>query len=176
MIEAVVFAGGTFLVFLLVHALIFYIHTPINRWRVVQRLAIVFLLIYVVVYYALPSSNWFGILASPNGFPKIIACANGALMYIFLFLTYGQVYFLVDRGVSARMMVEILATNDMGLTQEEIAMRYSPSALERRRLDDMRYGHYVFIKDGRYHLTTKGKAMGYAFLALKRLLRLYPGG
>ena len=176
MIEAILLAIGVFGLFLIVHIVLFHFRTPMNRWKVVQRLAILFLIGYVALYYLLPESNWLGILSTSHGLPKLIACINGALLYLFLFVTYGQVYFLIDRGVSARIMIELLTEGARGMTQEEIAGRYSPVALERRRLDDMIYGKYLFIEGEQYHLTKKGTSMGRAFLFLKHLLRLFPGG
>jgi len=176
MIEAIVLASVVFALFLVVHVLVFRVRQPLNRWRTVQRLAIVFLFGYVATYYSAPETNWLGILSSPHGLPKMIACANGAVWYVFLFLTYGQIYFLIDRGVSARIMIELLADGKNGLSEEEIAQRYSPNALEKRRLDDMVYGQYVVCVNRQYCLTKKGRYMGRTFLLLKHLLRLYPGG
>lgn len=176
MIEAIVLAGAMFGLFVFVHIAYFRVFLPTDRWKTVQRFAILFLFIYVGLYYALPESNWFGILSATSGLPQFIACANGAFLYVFFFLTYGQVYFLIDRGVSARMMIELLANGERGLSQEEIASRYSPVALERRRLDDMVYGQYIICTNGEYRLTTKGRYMGRVFVLLKHLLHLYPGG
>lgn len=176
MIESLILAGSIFLLFLVAHVIIFRVVLPVHRWKTVQRTAIAFLFVYVVLYYVLPSSNWFDVLSAKDGLPKLLACANGAIFYLFLFLTYGQVYFLIDRGVSARILIEIIAAGPSGLTRDEIFARYSPEGLEQRRLDDMKYGQYVHEENGRYTVTFKGSLMGRAFLFLKHLLHLFPGG
>lgn len=176
MIEAILLAVVTFLFFLISQFFYFHYREPRNRWRAVSYFSYIFFAIYVVVYWLAPSSNWLGILNDANQWSRTVAFINGAVIYIFLFLSYGQFYFLIDRGVSARILVEIIESSNGALSREAIAAKYSPDVMQKRRLDDMLYGGYVFADGGMYRCTSKGKMLGTVFLWCKRYLHLYPGG
>src|SRR3990167_8727973 len=98
------------------------------------------------------------------------------MMYTFLFLSFGQFYFLVDRGVSARILIELFQANGQHMDEREIAKNYTLHDMQSRRIDDMVYGKYVIRDGSSVGLTPKGMIMAKIFLASKKLLRLYPGG
>lgn len=124
----------------------------------------------------LPFPNWLDILNPLNPLTKWFAWANGAVLYILVFLGYAQFYFLVDRGVSARIMVEIEQSPEKRLRVEEIHERYDPKKMQTRRLYDMLYGGYM-IKEGEYYKNTKkGELHARIFRFCKTYLHLYPGG
>jgi hypothetical protein len=176
MIEAILLAVTIFLFFLGAQFFYFHYRRPQNRWRAVSYFSYIFFVIYIVVYWLMPVSNWFGIFNDANVWSRSVAFVNGAVIYIFLFLSYGQFYFLIDRGVSARILVEIIESSSGALSREAIAAQYSPDAMQKRRLDDMLYGGYVSVNDGIYRCTAKGKILGMIFRWCKRYLHLYPGG
>ena len=127
--------------------------------RCVRRIFLFFLASYVVAFLFLSFSN----------------LLVGAGFYVFLFLSYAQFYFLIDRGVSARILVEILRAG-RPLSHDEIRARYSADALQTRRLDDMLYGKYLALDRGVYRLTPKGRLNARIFDFCKRYVHLNPGG
>jgi signal transduction histidine kinase len=174
MIEGIFFSGIAFVFFLVTHGLYFHYVQPAARWKVVMRIAEIFFIFYTIVFFSLPFFNVFTLMANSLA-AKIAAYINGAVLYIFLFFSYAQIYFLVDRSISARIMTDII---EMGgsATREQIRKQYSSEALQQRRLDDMLYGGYVKKENGQYVLTAKGRRNARVFLWCKKYLRLYPGG
>lgn len=176
MIEAILLSGVAFLLFFVVHATWLHWRKPLNRWRVVTRFFWLFLVMYTLAFWLLPLPNWLGILNTQHTWALLFAWANGAALYILVFLGYAQFYFLIDRSVSARIMIEIEESPKKRLRVEEIHQRYDPKSMQTRRLHDMLYGGYV-IKEGEYYKNTKkGELHARVFRFCKTYLRLYPGG
>lgn len=159
MIETLFLALAAFVAFLAAHWLWFHYLRPRRRWAAVTRIFLFFLALYAVALWFLPFSHWL----------------VGAGLYVFLFLSYAQFYFLIDRGVSARILVEVLRAG-RPLSHDEIRARYSADALQTRRLDDMLYGRYLVLENGVYQLTLKGKLHAVIFDVSKRYVHLNPGG
>lgn len=176
MVESILLGSFCFVLFLKAHFLFFHYWRPIHRWRTVARIFWVFLLLYTFLFWLLPFPNWFNLLDAENFWAKFFVFVVGAGLYVFLFLSYAQFYFLVDRGISARILVEILRANGQALSHAELRSRYSSDSLQTRRLDDMRYGNYVLLENGVYKLTPKGKLNAYIFDFCKKYLHLNPGG
>ena len=176
MIEGVLLAAFVFTLFLAVHFLHFHYWHPYERWKAVSRTAKFFFVLYTLTFWLLPFPNWLGLLDATNASAKFFAYANGALVYIFLFLSYGQFYFLVDRGVSARILIEIVQSPDRELSRAAISSRYVVEHLQGRRIEDMIYGKYLVEESGRYRLTRKGVLFARMFLFCKKYLHFYPGG
>jgi hypothetical protein len=174
MIEGVLFSSIAFSMFLAAHVLYFHYAPPVARWKIISRIAVLFFAVYTVLFYLLPFFNWFSLMVD-TGQAKFAAYLNGTVLYIFLFFSYAQFYFLIDRSISARIMTDII---EMGgsATHEQIRERYSSGALQQRRLDDMVYGGYITLQDGKYQLTARGRRNGVIFHWCKKYLHLYPGG
>jgi hypothetical protein len=100
----------------------------------------------------------------------------GLGLYIFLWLGYCQFYFIIDRSISVRFMIEINESPHKALSFKELKELYSPDYIFRRRLDQMVDNGHLEIKNGKYINTAKGKIEGRLFKFLKELLRLGPGG
>lgn len=174
MIESYVISGGAFFLFLIAHFFVFYYRRPQEPWKTVWRFAKIFFLVYTILFFVVPFSNWFSLMGE-SFFARIAAYVNGAILYIFLFFSYAQVYFLFDRGISARILVELLdAGGAMG--REELRRRYNPDALQKRRLTDMMYGGHIKEQNGKYVLSAKGTLFAKAFRWGKKILHFYPGG
>ena len=176
MIEAILESFGAFVLFLFFHVLVFYYRKPQERWRVVERICFLCLCIYTAVFWLAPASNWFGVLNLASPYAKVAAYINGVGIYIFLFFSYAQFYFLIDRSISARILVEFERSSSKTLTWEEIQQRYDAALLQKRRLDDMVYGGYLIYENDVYRMTKKGALHAKVFDRGKRLLRMYPGG
>lgn len=176
MIEAIILSGVAFFLFLIVHFLWFHYRKPTNRWRSVMRTFWFFFLLYTLAFVLIPLPNWLDILNTQSVSAILFAWANGAALYVLVFLGYAQFYFLIDRSVSARIMIEIEQSPMKRLRVEEIHERYDPKGMQRRRLQDMLYGGYV-IKEGEYYKNTKrGKLHAHIFKFCKIYLHLFPGG
>ena len=176
MIEALLLSGAAFFFFFVTHAIWLHWRKPVNRWRAVTRFFLFFLGVYTLAFWMLPFPNWFNLLNSASSLAKWFAWANGAGWYILVFLGYAQFYFLIDRGVSARIMMEIEESPEKRLRVEEIHQHYDPKNMQTRRLHDMLYGGYV-IKEGEYYKNTiKGQTHARIFRFCKIYLHLYPGG
>lgn len=176
MIEAILLSGTAFSLFFITHAFWLHWRQPINRWRAVTRFFLFFLGIYTLAFLLIPFPNWFGILNLESAWAKLFAWANGTALYILVFLGYAQFYFLIDRGVSARIMIEIDQSPEKRLRVEEIHQRYDPKSMQVRRLNDMLFGGYVIKEGDHYKNTKKGKLHARIFYLCKRYLHLYPGG
>lgn len=175
MIEGILFSTAAFIFFLFVQALLFHFKFPKNPWRVVVRLAGIFFILYTLAFWFIPT-NIFDILNLETSLARPLAYANGVLIYIFWFFSYAQFYFLIDRGVSARILVELERSAAKKLTLEEIQERYRPRDLQKKRLDDMVYGGYLKIENGSYVMTPKGRLNAKIFDFAKRFINLNPGG
>ncbi|MFC1595092.1 hypothetical protein ACFL3E_01540 [Patescibacteria group bacterium] len=176
MIEGIIISSISFVLFLIIHFLWFYYRPPIYRWRLVSRLALFFLLLYSLLFWLLPFSNWFNVLNLDSIYSRIFAYLNGVVIYVFLFFSYAQFYFLIDRGVSARILVEIGRSVNKKLSHEELKVLYNPEKLQMRRVQDMLYGKYIVFENGYYRMTFKGKLNAAVFDFCKRYLHLNPGG
>lgn len=176
MIEALLLGVAAFILFLVAHFLVFHYLRPYHRWVAVMRVFWACAVLYALAFWLLPFPNWFGILNLENPIAKWVAFLVGASWYVFLFLGYAQFYFLVDRGISARILVEILRAERGVLSHDELRKRYSSDALQARRLRDMLYGKYVALDGGVYKLTPKGKLNALIFDFCKKYLHLNPGG
>ncbi|TSC69725.1 MAG: hypothetical protein G01um101470_999, partial [Parcubacteria group bacterium Gr01-1014_70] len=159
---------------LITHVLYFHYRKPVNRWRVVVRIAGIVFILYSVLFFLTPFSNLFSLLQDTMA-AKIAAYVNSTVLYVFLFFSYAQVYFLIDRSISARILTDIMEAGGT-VPREYVRERYSPDALQQRRLDDMVYGGYIAKQDGTYLLTAKGRSHALAFRWCKKYLHLYPGG
>ncbi len=174
MIESYLLSGGVFFLFLLTHALVFYHRRPQEPWKAVSRMAKLFFLVYTLLFFTAPFPNLFLLMADSFA-ARAAAYANGAVLYIFLFFSYAQVYFLLDRSISGRILTDMFEAGGSA-TEEEIRRRYDPHALQRRRLRDMVYGGHIKEYEGTFALTPKGKLLARVFHWGKKILHLYPGG
>ena len=174
MIESYLYSGIAFFIFLISHALFFYVRKPKEPWKAVLRLAKLFFLAYTILFFGIPFPNWFSLVGDSTA-ARIAAYINGAILYIFLFFSYAQVYFLFDRGISARILVELLDAGG-AMKHEELRKRYDPFVLQDRRFADMLYGGHIKEHNGEYILSAKGRLLAKVFRWGKKILHFYPGG
>ncbi len=176
MIESIVLAALCFFLFLIVQFLLLHFKRPQHRWRAISYLAYLFLGVFSLLFLGLDLPNWLNVLNLSSSWARIIVFVNALIIYVLLFFSYGHFYFLVDRGISARILAELEESPGGSLSRDQIEQKYNPRDLQKRRLDDMLYGGYVVEENGVYRSTRKGKALGKIFLWCKRYLHLYPGG
>ena len=177
MLKGLVLAACGFVLFLAVHVLVFRLHVPERRFFTMVRIAFVIGLVFIGVHRTTPSDLGFGLLPQEyTGAGWAIDLMNGLLVYGFLFIGYCMFYFLVDRGFSGRIMIEIESSPGKQLRPSDIADRYSMEAVLRRRLNQMLKIGRIVEKDGRYCNTAKGQSAAALFAFVKRFLQLGDGG
>ncbi len=175
MAKGLVLALAGFFVFLVLHVLLFRLLAPKRRFGAMVRIALVLGLGLILVHRAI-SPDLGGLLPAYTAAGWAIDLLNSLLVYVFLFVGYCMFYFLVDRGFSGRIMIEIQTAPGRRLRQQDIACRYPLDMVLRRRLTEMMEISGVAQKGGRYLNTAKGHCTAAMFAFAKRFLQLGEGG
>ncbi len=175
MLKGLILALCGFVLFLVVHVLVFRVYAPRLRFMAMFRIAVVTSLMLVVLHRSTPPD--LGFLPSQyTGAGWAVDLLNGLLVFTFLFVGYCMFYFLVDRGFSGRMMIEIETSPDRQLRAGDVAARYSIEMVLQRRLGEMLEIGRIVERDGRYVNTPKGNAAAAMFAFVKKFLQLGEGG
>lgn len=175
MLKGILLACGAFGAFLPLHLAIFHLRAPHRRFGSMVRLHASLALGLIVAYAVTPPDVWV-IPAGWAGAGWLIDLANGLLVHSLLFVGYSMFYFLVDRGFSARILIEIERAPGQALTPEEVAAIYSLDRVVARRLDEMVDIGSVIKEGDRYRMTARGRRQAQRFAFLKSFFRLGPGG
>ena len=175
MLKGILLACGAFGAFLPLHLAIFHLRAPHRRFGSMVRLHASLALGLVAAYAVTPPDVWV-IPAGWAGAGWLIDLANGLLVHSLLFVGYSMFYFLVDRGFSARILIEIERAPGQALTPEEVAAIYSLDRVVARRLDEMVDIGSVIKEGDRYRMTARGRRQAQRFAFLKSFFRLGPGG
>lgn len=175
MLKGLVLAGAGFILFLIAHVAIFRLMTLERRFRAMVRIMVAIGCVQLIVHrMTAPDLGFLPREFTQSGWA--IDLLNGLLVYGFLFIGYSMFYFLVDRGFSGRIMIEIESSQERRLRQRDIAARYSLEMVLRRRLTEMLEIGRVILRDGRYCNTAKGRSAAAMFAFVKRFLQLGEGG
>jgi hypothetical protein len=110
------------------------------------------------------------------GLSKIFNFFLGLFTYLLLFFGYCQFYFIVDRSISVRIMIELENSKNKKLTLDQIKQVYSPDHVFLRRLKEMIDSRFIVEDAGSYKNTRKGKIIANFFQFLKGYLQLGEGG
>ena len=175
MLKGLALAISGFGVFLILHVGLFRIRLPRARFVTMVWIAAMIGVGIVVAYWWIPRDIGFlPVRLTRAGWA--IDLVNCLMVYAFLFVGYCMFYFLIDRGFSGRIMIEISQSSDGCLSPREIAARYSLEQVLKRRLDEMVSTGRVVFKSGRYCNTGKGRMAVRLFACSKRFLQLGDGG
>jgi len=174
-LKGILLACGAFGAFVPLHLAIFHLRAPHRRFGSMVRLHASLALGLVVAYAVTPPDVWV-IPAGWAGAGWLIDVANGLLVHGLLFVGYSMFYFLVDRGFSARILIEIERAPGQALTPDEVAAIYSLDRVVARRLDEMVDIGSVIKEGDRYRMTARGRRQAQRFAFLKSFFRLGPGG
>jgi len=174
-LKGILLACGAFGAFLPLHLAIFHLRAPHRRFGSMVRLHASLALGLIVAYAVTPPDVWV-IPAGWAGAGWLIDLANGLLVHSLLFVGYSMFYFLVDRGFSARILIEIERAPGQALTPEDVAAIYSLDRVVARRLDEMVDIGSVIKEGDRYRMTARGRRQAQRFAFLKSFFRLGPGG
>ena len=170
MLEGILIALFCFILFLLIHVVIFHNRQVKKRFNTLVMIFLSLFPIYVLIY-SLTSDFLTNFTSS-----ALVSFLNGILIYILLFFGYGHFYFLVDRSISVRTMVELENSRERKLTYEQLKEVYSPDNLLLRRVGEMLNGKYIIENSGCYKTTRKGRYQARLCKFLKEYLQLGPGG
>lgn len=186
MIKATILGFLCFILFLAVHIIVFRSIDLKERFRALTIIFIAIVPFYVFIYLLIPASYGVVVMTQPvtpmlsletiNILSGILNFMSGLMFYVFLFLGYCQFYFIVDRSISVRVMIEIEKSKDKKLSFDDIMQVYSFNGILTRRLEHMVEGDYVIKKNDSYINTDKGRYQAKLFNFLKEFLRLGPGG
>lgn len=187
MIQSILIGLACFFAFLITHVIVFRLIRLKERFRALFYIFLVFVPVYVFLYSVFSADYLVLAPIGPVVDPKLdletvykitrgIYFASGLALYLFLFLGYCQFYFIVDRSISVRVMLEIERSQRKMLTPEEIQKAYTFNEILSRRLGHLVEGKYLINKGGYYQNSGKGRFEARLFNFLKELLNLGKGG
>ncbi|MEI6083869.1 MAG: hypothetical protein WCS70_06165 [Verrucomicrobiota bacterium] len=102
----------------------------------------------------------------------IVNLLNGLLLQVFLLIGYTAFFFLVERGLSLRVLIEISRTPDGRMTLEEIKHAYPYDYILEKRIGQMvRMGYWV-EQDGYFRSTEKGRRFTALHRQVWKILRI----
>lgn len=175
MLKGLILSFLGFAIFLIAHVAIFRLMTLERRFRTMVRIMMVVGCALLIAHRITAPDLGF----LPHEYTKAgwaIDLLNSLLVYGFLFIGYSMFYFLVDRGFSGRIIIEIESSPERRLQASGIAARYSLEMVLQRRLTEMLEIGRVILRDGRYCNTAKGRSAATMFAFVKRFLQLGEGG
>jgi hypothetical protein len=167
----------SFFLFLIGHVVLFQVFTVTKRFQAMAATWVALLAAYGVLYAAflrcLPAAF---VSAEPvASLPGLMGILNGVVVYLLLFLIYCCFYF-TDHSLSVAYMIELEHCPGKTMTRTELIKRFPHDAMLRQRLADLVANSYVIQEGEYYRLAPKGKLFAGILGAIKRLLKLEPGG
>ena len=141
------------------------------QWRplapVLNILWVCFVPVYALIFFLLSSKfKIFAVdLRTLDGATNFV---NGLFYDIFLWLCYTVFFFLTERGLSLRVMIEIHRSPEGKMTLEEIQRVYTYDYILEKRLGQMFKMGYAVQEEGGYIRTTEKAAR---LIAANRLVR-----
>ncbi len=100
----------------------------------------------------------------------------GVTFFAMLFFIYLTFYYIVDRSVSSRIMIEIENTPGKKLTFDELRNVYKADIKYENELKGMAEGGFVVKEDGFYRNTFKGALVAKIAGGYKKIFKLGKGG
>src|SRR3990167_10308640 len=85
MLEKIVLSIIAFVLFLVVHWVVFHFWRITNRFRVVNRIFLVFLFGYTVAAVLIPDGSFYGGVVTESTIGGLLTYVNGLAIYVFLF-------------------------------------------------------------------------------------------
>lgn len=139
--------------------------------------------LYILLYILIPADALIIMPVDPEitpgvviGLSKVFNFLIGILFYLLLFFGYCQFYFIIDRSISVRIMIELEKSKDKKLTLEQIKKVYLPDYIFSIRLKQMIDSKYIIEDSGSYKNLCKGQLLARSFQRLKDYLNLGLGG
>ena len=174
-LKGLALALTTFCAFLVLHVAIFRLRPPVRRFDAMVRMHWLLIPVLCVAYVVTPPD--LGVI--PEGWPRagwLLDLVNGIIVYDFLFVGYSMFYFLIDRGFSSRILIEIDRSPGGALTQEQVEAVYAPEQIVGRRLGELLDMRSVMQEGDRLRITPRGLRQSRLFAFVKSFFNLGLGG
>ena len=175
MLKGVLLALATSSLYLILVVILLRAVRPERRFRLMSRLHLAMYGVLGAAYVVTPANLWI----IPASFPRagwLIDLVNALLVHTFLFMGSSMLYFLSDRGFSARILIEIRRAPGGAMSEAEVAAVYAPDAVVTRRLLEMVDIGRLVRRGGRFQATPRARLEGRMFAFLKGFFHLGPGG
>lgn len=174
-LKSVLLAFASFCVYLILVVILLRAARPERRFRLMSRLHLAMDGMLVAAYLVTPPDLWI----IPATLPRagwLIDLVNALVIHTFLYMGWSMLYFLLDRGFSARIMIEIYTAPGGALSEAEVAGEYPPDAVVLRRLSEMVDIGRLARRGERFQATPRARLEGKMFAFLKSFFHLGPGG
>lgn len=186
MLKAYLIGLFCFMLFLILHVIIFRRFELKERFKTLVYIFFTLFPVYTLLYILIPYDLVAVVPSEPikPHLPLWLIYAlsgtsnflGGLMLYVFLFLGYCQFYFIVDRSISVRIMIELENAPQKKLSYDEIKRVYDFDEILSRRLQHMLDSKYIEKNSGYYINTKKGRLEARALKFLKEFLNLGKGG
>jgi len=148
----------------------------IRKLKVHAKCLLTVWIILLPVFFILFDRIGAAYFAAHAGRTALFYYLYGALILLTLFFVYLTFYYVVDRSVSTRLMIEIDDSPAKKLSFREILVAYDVNTKYENEVKGMVEGGFV-KKDGEYYSNTqKGRMVAVITRAYKRIFRLGKGG
>jgi len=174
-LKGVLLALASFGVYLILVVTLLRAVRPERRFRHMSRLHLAMDGALVAAYLLTPPDLWI----IPAKLPRagwLIDLGNALVIHTFLYMGWSMLYFLLDRGFSARILIEIRHAPGGALSEAEVGAVYAPDAVVTRRLLEMVDIGRLVRRGERFQATPRARLEGRIFAFLKAFFHLGPGG
>lgn len=175
MIERILITLICFLAAKVIHITVFHFFTFKKRARVMELIFAIFFLIQIILIIVLPP-NFLLPDIKYSLLLNLVTAGNAIALYLLFFFVYANIYFVIDRSISIRVMIELQRNPEKGLSKEELLQYYNGNHVFDRRLDHMVEGNFVSLVNGRYVNTKMGSVFARVCKFGKKFLNLGSGG
>lgn len=171
MLENILFGIVAFVFFLVAHWVVFYYGKFRNhRFWILRGIWLVFGIVYTLMAWYGPRNFIREGIEETNTIGNVVSYLNGLLVYGFLFILYGYPYYIADRSITVRSLMEIEHSPQKQLTLDELQRKYDHATMLGMRLENLVYGGYLEKAGAAYRLTKKGALTARFFTLARRIL------
>lgn len=161
------------------------VHQLLDITRLLIKTCANLLVVYTLLFFLIPDDFFSNLMINYLGSLKIFSFFYGVFLYICLSFLYLIFYFIVDRSVSATIMIKIEGSPEKGLTLKEIEEVYN---IDKKYLDELKgmlQGGFITNPvaaglvpaiGGYFTNTVKGRLYARVARFLKGYFKLGPGG
>lgn len=175
MLEKILITLAIFLLASVAHILIFHFIEIEFKAETIEIIFAISFIIMIVLIIILPSNFIFKEINYSKSL-KIVIFINCIILYLLLFFAYFSIYFIIDRSISIRTVIELDKNHQIGMTEKELYQYYNGDMIMERRLNHLVYGKFIQLDNDKYINTKKGIIFAKTFNFLKKFLNLSEGG
>jgi hypothetical protein len=162
---------SSFTLYVLVHWLVCRTLNLRPHSRVLNVIWICFLPVYTTIFWAL-SMKYAALAVDLKGINGIANFLNGLLIDGLLLIGYTGFFFLVERGLSMRLMIEISRASERKMTTDDIKQVYTYDYILEKRLGQM-FKMGCAVKQGGFICNTKkGSRVAASNKRIRQILRM----